>query len=111
MSDRVARFPLQQIALVVFGVALLPLSDRAQYKGDHILGFLGLDAGTQAPPGLYVGNVVWIYPTSTVNDNAGHNINLLAPITTTATIPLVNVVTNYKICGSGRVRSIQDVGR
>jgi hypothetical protein len=34
-----------------------------------------------------------------VNDNAGHNINLLAPITTTATIPLVNVVTNYKIFG------------
>jgi len=99
MSDRVAKFPLQQIALVVFGLALLPLSVQAQYKGDHIPGSLGLEAGTQAPPGLYVGNLVWIYPTSTVNDNAGHNINLLAPITTTATIPLVNVVTNYTILG------------
>jgi hypothetical protein len=35
-------------------------SERGQYKGAHIPGFLGLESGLQAPPGLYVGNVVWI---------------------------------------------------
>ena len=43
-------------------VTVLTVRCEAQYKGDHIPGFLGLDSGTQAPPGLYVGNVVWIYP-------------------------------------------------
>jgi hypothetical protein len=35
-----------------------PLLSEAQYKGNHIPGFLGLESGSQAPPGLYVGNVV-----------------------------------------------------
>ena len=73
---------------------------EAQYKGDHIPGFLGLESGTQAPPGLYVGNVVWVYPTSTIKDNSGHEINLPGSLTSTAAIVLVNVVTNYKLFGA-----------
>jgi hypothetical protein len=34
-----------------------------------------LSSGTQAP-GLYVANVVWVYPTSTIKDNNGNSVNL-----------------------------------
>ena len=59
-----------------------------QYKGDDIPGFLGLQSGTQAPPGLYLGNVVWVYPTSTIKDNAGHAVTLPGSLTSTAEIIL-----------------------
>jgi hypothetical protein len=85
--------------VVVVGFFWFSLSSEAQYKGDHIPGFLGLQSGTQAPPGLYVGNLVWVYPTSTIKDNDGRDINLPGSLTSTADIILVNVVTNYKLFG------------
>ena len=81
-------------------VTAFPLASEAQYKGDDIPGFLGLQSGTQAPPGIYVGNVVWVYPTSTIKDNSGHAINLPGSLTSTAEIILLNVVTNYKVFGA-----------
>lgn len=72
---------------------------HAQYKGDHIPGFFGLDAGTQVPPGLYVGNIVWVYPTDTVKDNNGNAVTLPGSLTSTADIILLEAVTNYKILG------------
>jgi hypothetical protein len=81
-------------------VTTFPLASEAQYKGDDIPGFLGLQSGTQAPPGIYVGNVVWVYPTSTIKDNSGHAINLPGSLTSTAEIILLNVVTNYKLFGA-----------
>lgn len=76
------------------------LNVRAQYKLDHIPGFLGLESGTQAPPGLYVGNLVYVYPTSTVKDANGNSVHLPGSITATADAILVNVVTNYKVLGA-----------
>jgi len=55
----------------LFGLLIFAPDSQAQYKGDHIPGFLGLESGTQAPPGLYVGNLVWVYPTSTIKDDTG----------------------------------------
>jgi hypothetical protein len=72
---------------------------HAQFKGDHIPGFTGLQNGTQAPPGLYVGNVVWVYPTDTLKDNSGRDLNVPAGITSTATIILVSLVANQKLLG------------
>jgi len=80
-------------------VTVLPVMSEAQYKGDHIPGFLGLSSGTQAPPGLYMGNVVWVYPTSTVKDNNGGSISR-GSLTSTADIILVSVVTHYKVFGA-----------
>jgi hypothetical protein len=79
---------------------LIALCSEAQYKGDHIPGFLGLQSGTQAPSGLYVGNLAWVYPTSTIKDNDGHSINLPGSLTSTAEIILVNLVTNHKVFGA-----------
>jgi hypothetical protein len=78
---------------------LIALSAEAQYKGDHIPGFIGLQSGSQPPPGLYVGNLVYVYPTGALKDNQGDNISLIAPLTSTADIILVSVVTNYKLFG------------
>ena len=79
---------------------LVAAISEAQYKGDHIPGFAGLESGSQAPPGLYVGDIVWVYPTSTVKDNAGDSVHLPGSLTSTAEIILVSVVTNYKLFGA-----------
>lgn len=79
---------------------LIGLAGNAQYKGDHIPGFLGLDAGTQAPPGIYVGNLLWIYPTSTVKDDNGNNVNQRGSLTSTLDGILLSWVSNYKILGA-----------
>jgi hypothetical protein len=80
-------------------VTIFPVLSQAQYKGDHIPGFLGLSSGSQAPPGLYMGNVVWVYPTSTVKEDDGRSINR-GSLTSTADIILVSVVTDYKVFGA-----------
>jgi hypothetical protein len=85
---------------------LVALSSQAQYKLDHIPGFIGLESGTLAPPGLYVGNLVYVYPTSTIKDNSGNSINLPGSLTSTADVILVTVVPNYKIFGANIGASI-----
>ena len=92
--------PRRFILLSYMIVTAFPLASEAQYKGDHIPGFLGLESGSQAPPGLYVGNVVWVYPTSTIKNNSGHAITLPGSLTSTADIILLNVVTIYKLFGA-----------
>ena len=81
-------------------VLFTALACHAQYKGDHIPGFFGLDAGTQAPPGLYLGNLVWVYPTDTVKDSNGNALRLPGSLTSTADMILLQAVTNYKILGA-----------
>jgi hypothetical protein len=87
------------LILALLAFLFVPLRAQAQYRGDDIPGFLGLQSGTQAPPGVYVGNVVWVYPTSTIKDNSGHAVNLPGSLTSAAEIILVNVTTNYKLFG------------
>jgi len=91
---RVSRFAC---LLVLLSVALC---SKAQYKADHIPGFIGLQSGSQAPPGVYLGSLVYVYHTSTIKDNNGNTVNLPGSVTTTAPIALVNVVTNSKVFGA-----------
>ena len=87
--------------LLLLAFFLIRINCRAQYKGDDIPGLLGLQSGTQAPPGLYVGNVVWVYPTDTVKDNNGNSVGQQREnLTSTADVILVSLVTNYKIFGA-----------
>jgi hypothetical protein len=79
---------------------LIAASAEAQYKGDHIPGFIGLESGSQAPPGLYLGDLVYVYHTDTIKDNNGRAINLPGSLTSTADIILVSLVTNYKLLGA-----------
>src|SRR5271155_581672 len=98
-----SRNHLQSLRLILRAcliVTVLTALSEAQYKGDHIPGFIGLESGSQAPPGLYIDNVVWVYPTSTIKDNAGNAISLPGSLTSTAEIILLSVVTNYKVFGA-----------
>jgi hypothetical protein len=79
--------------------AVLLSHAHAQFRGDHLPGFTGLQNGTQAPPGLYAGNVVFVYPTDTIKDNRGHDVPLPGKLTTAAEIILVSVVGNQKVLG------------
>ena len=94
----------QCFLLLVF--LIIALTCQAQYRGDHIPGFIGLQSGTQPPPGIYVGNLVYVYPTSTVKDDSGNNIALPGSLTTTADIILVNAVSSFKIFGANLGGSI-----
>jgi hypothetical protein len=76
------------------------LPAAAQYKGDHLPGFLGLESGTQAPPGIYAGDLLWVYPTGTVKDNNGNKINQRGSLTSTLDGILLSWVSNYKIGGA-----------
>jgi hypothetical protein len=100
--DRTSNTSRQHLSLccLILAVLFVPLRGQAQYRGDDIPGFLGLQSGTQAPPGLYLGNVVWVYPTSTIKDNTGHAVHLPGSLTSAAEIILVSVVTNYKLLGA-----------
>lgn len=102
-SNNRARPKLATAAFVLWScmiVTAFPVVSKAQYKGDHIPGFLGLESGTQAPAGLYVGNVAWVYPTSAIKNNSSRDITLPGSLTSTADIILASVVTNYKLFGA-----------
>jgi hypothetical protein len=79
---------------------------EAQYKLDHIPGFVGLESGTLAPPGLYVGDLVYVYSTSTIKGNNGNSIRLPGSLTSTADVILVTVVPKYRIFGANVGASI-----
>jgi hypothetical protein len=81
-------------------VLMTPLLSNAQYRGDHIPGFVGLDAGTQAPPGIYAGNLIWVYPVSTIKGDNGNKINNGGKLTSSADIILLNWTTNFKLLGA-----------
>src|SRR5256885_15076825 len=85
--------------LSFLALLFIVLSCEAQYKGDHIPGFVGLESGSQAPPGIYVGNLVYVYPTDTIKANNGNSINLPGSLTVTADAILLSVVTNSKVLG------------
>lgn len=85
----------------LYGALLLSIASHAQYKGDDVPGFLGLQCGTQVPPQLCIGNVVWIYPTDTIKDANGNTVGQQrAHVASTADLILVELVTNYKLLGA-----------
>jgi len=91
---------LVRTGCLLFGILLAALASQAQYRTDHIPGWVGLDSGSQAPPGIYVGNILYAYPTDTVKDNNGNSIPLPGQLTTWADAILVSIVTSYKILGA-----------
>jgi hypothetical protein len=91
---------LLSLCCLILASLLFPFRSQAQFKGDDIPGFAGLESGSQAPPGLYVGSAAWVYPTDTIKDNHGNSITLPGSLTSTAEVILVSLVTNYKLFGA-----------
>lgn len=86
-------------ACFLLGALLAVPASQAQYKADHIPGFVGLEDGTQPPPGIYAQNLVWVYPTSTVKGNNGNNIAGGLSLTSSLEVIGLSVVTNAKVLG------------
>ena len=59
---------------LIFAVLVIGVASQAQYKGDDIPGFLGLQSGNQGPPGLYVVDIAGVCPTVTKNDNTAKSL-------------------------------------
>ena len=73
----------------------------AQYKADRIPGNVGLEAGTQAPPGVYLGYLGWFYPTDTLTDANGDPVGSgRGSLTTSLNGFLVSWVTQRKVVGA-----------
>ena len=82
---------------------LLTIEDQAlaQYRPTYLPGLAGLDAGSQPPPGIYLSNLIYIYPTDTVRNDKGDNITPRGNVGITAFMEAVAFVyvTNVKILG------------
>jgi hypothetical protein len=73
----------------------------AQLNGFNVRGDVGLDAGSQAPPGAYYGLVFYRYGTDTIKDLDGKQINTgNGSLNQFAFAPLVTVVTKKKVLGA-----------
>ena len=93
--------PRLAIAIVASVAMLLlrPLTAAAQLNGDNIKGDVGLKAGSQAPPGVYIAIPLWFYSADAVKNRDGNEIltgNLDAAVFGVA----LNVVTPRKILGA-----------
>ena len=87
------------------GIVLLtlvtPIPVGAQYKGGRIPGNVGLEVGSQAPPGIYVGYLGWFYPTDTLKDANGHPVGTSqGSLTSSLNGVLVSWVTPVRIAGA-----------
>ena len=100
LSRRLLWHGARAAALAGMVCLALPAVAHAQFKGLRIPGSVGLEAGSQAPPGIYVGNLLWMYPTDTVKDANGDRIGS-GDTSLTAALNgiLVSWVTNVKLAG------------
>jgi hypothetical protein len=90
------------LVAAAFGIALLPVTARAQMMGSNLKGDFGCNSGTQAPPGWYVALLTMpFYSTDAVRDRNGDEINLLSngEVSVTALAPLVVWSSPYKVLG------------
>lgn len=72
----------------------------AQQSGHNIPGDVGLQSGSQAPPGIYGGNLYYTYPTSKLKNDSGEQVNRDGSLRATFDSVFVSWVTNRKILGA-----------
>jgi hypothetical protein len=103
-ADRVtwgAPLPIAMTMTMTMMLALAVAPASAQYKGDRVAGNIGLEAGSQAPPGIYAGYLLWVYPTDTFLDRNGDEISPdSGGLTSTMHNAVVSWVTPYKFAGA-----------
>jgi hypothetical protein len=86
--------------LLLLATTMLPCSTVfAQSKGDRLPGNVGLQVGTQPPPGIYVDYLLWVYPTDTVKSASGDNVAQGLSVTSVLHGALVAWVTPYTLAG------------
>lgn len=90
-------------AALTMSLGLLVVTPRpalAQLSGFNLRGDVGLDAGTQAPPGPYYGLAFYRYGTDRINDADGRQINAGGSLDQWVLAPVLSVVTKQKVLGA-----------
>ena len=99
MKTESMRF-LRYITLSVLLCLWLSLPAFAQLKGDHMLGDIGLQAGTQSPPGFALIVPVYLYNASKLKDSKGDVVTDNLALNMFVTGIGGSWVTNLKILGA-----------
>ena len=81
-------------------ICLMGGEARAQQSGHNVPGDAGLQSGSQAPPGVYVGNLYYTYPTSKLKNDSGEKVNRDGSLRVTFDSVFVSWVTNQTIFGA-----------
>ena len=101
MTTRTRIF-VMAIAIVTSMVATAPA--YAQLNGENLLGDTGVKSGSQAAPGLYIGNLFYRYTTDTIRNANGQRIVLdpeqRGSQTINAAVPLVVYVSRARVFGA-----------
>jgi hypothetical protein len=91
-------------ALGLAAVILCAAPAEAQLNGENLLGDMGVKAGTQPEPGLYVSQIYYNYSADTIKDPQGTSMELdptgSGSQTITAGVPLFYYVTTKKLFGA-----------
>src|SRR5262249_25250817 len=74
MSVRVRTIRIVIAAVLLLSSAAPAVMAQSQDLGHKILGGLGLDAGTQSEPGVYIGDRVVVYRSGELRDRNGDRI-------------------------------------
>ncbi len=101
LASRTLTRLLASVALLVGALMLVaPTHTFAQLGAENLRGDYGLKSGSQGPPGLYVGNMFYLYRTDTIKDLSGNELSKVnAKIDVFANLILGNYVTKKKILG------------
>jgi hypothetical protein len=92
---------LRVIFLFVMVLLLAVPSVHAQLTGSNIPGDFGLKSGSQAPPGVWVGYLLYNYTSSKIVDSNGRELSLTnGEIDARAHVPVFSVVTKKKLFGA-----------
>jgi hypothetical protein len=86
--------------LIAVCLCLTPRASQAQLSGFNIKGDQGQKAGSQAPPGIYIGAPFYWYGTDTIKNQDGRAISTTGDLNLFLSGPLVNVVTTKRILGA-----------
>jgi hypothetical protein len=97
MDRGVPRFLTFSTLVIAGGLGLLARPAAAQLNGLNLKGDQGLKAGSQAPPGVYVGAPLYWYDTETIKDKDGKSLSGTGGLDMFLGGPLVNVVTRKKL--------------
>ena len=93
---------LSLVRIAVLGVVVslaAAASARGQLNGQNVKGDVGLKAGTQAPPGLYVAVPLWFYTADQVKDRSGNEL-LRGSLDAAVFGVALNAVTTRKVFGA-----------
>lgn len=90
-----------RVALAAAALVLVSTTNvLAQYKAGRIPGTVGLQVGTQPPPGIYGSYLLWVYPTDTIKDDSGDRVGSgEGGLTSSLQGGVLAWVTNYTIAG------------